>query len=108
MPGLLKLKTLNLCYITPKTKYVVIVYKDRIAKIDIDAYKTTTYRRKLANSLFDTEINHICTLENDIKITLQTNKKDYELDTSKLICKKSRNTQGVKVLNNNTFIKVRL
>ena len=108
MPGVLKVKTLNLCYITPKTKYVVIVYKDRIAKIDIDVYRTTTNRRKLANSLFDTEINHICTLENDIKITLQTNKKDYELDTSKLICKKSRNTQGVKVLNNNTFIKVRL
>ena len=108
MPGLLKLKTLNLCCITPKAKYVVIVYKDRIAKIDIDAYKTTTYRRKLANSLFDTEINYVYTLENDIKTTLQTNKKDYELDTSKLICKKSRDTQGVKVLNNNTFIKVRL
>ena len=108
MPGVLKVKTLNLCYITPKTKYVVIVYKDRIAKIDIDVYRTTTNRRKLANSLFDTEINHVYTLENDIKTALQTNKKDYELDTSKLICKKSRNTQGVKVLNNNTFMKVRL
>lgn len=108
MPGVLSVKTLDLCYITPKTKYVVIVYKDRIAKIDIDAYKTTTYRRKLANSLFDIEVNHVYTLEDDIVVTLKTNKKDYELDTSKFICKKSRNTQGVKVLNNNTFMKVRL
>lgn len=108
MPGVLSVKTLDLCYITPKTKYVVIVYKDRVAKIDIDAYKTTTNRRKLANSLFDTEINHVYTLEDDVITTLKTNKKDYELDTSKFICKKTRNTQGVKVLNNNTFMKVRL
>ena len=108
MPGVLKVKTLNLCYITPKSKYVVMIYKDRVAKIDIDAYKTTTNRRKLANSLFDTEINHVYTLENDVVTTLKTNKKDYELDTSKFICKKTRNTQGVKVLNNNTFKKVRL
>lgn len=108
MPGVLKVKTLNLCYITPKSKYVVMIYKDRVAKIDIDAYKTTTNRRKLANSLFNTEINHVYTLENDVVTTLKTNKKDYELDTSKFICKKTRNTQGVKVLNNNTFKKVRL
>lgn len=108
MPGVLSVKTLDLCYITPKSKYVIIVYKDRIAKIDIDAYKTTTYRRKLANSLFDIEVNHVYTLEDDIVVTLKTNKKDYDLDTSKFICKKSRNTQGVKVLNNNTFMKVRL
>lgn len=108
MPGVLKVKTLNLCYITPKSKYVVIVYNDRIAKIDIDAYKTTTNRRKLANSLFDIEINAIYTIEEDIKIKLKTTKKDYDLDTSEFICKKSRNTQGVKVLKNASFEKVRL
>lgn len=108
IPQILKLKTLNLCYITPKSKYVVIVYKDRVAKIDIDTYKTTTNRKKLSNSLFDTNISHVYTLEDDIKTVLKTTKKDYELDTSKFICKKSRNTQGVKVLNNATFVKVRL
>ena len=108
MPGVLKVKTLNLCYITPKSKYVVIVYNDRIAKIDIDAYKTTTNRRKLANSLFDIEINAIYTIEEDVKIKLKTTKKDYDLDTSEFICKKSRNTQGVKILKNASFEKVRL
>ena len=108
MPGVLGVKTINLCYISKNIKYITIVYADRISKIDADAYRTTTNRKKLANSLYNTDVKHVFTSEKDFKLTLKTNKKDYVLDTSEYTCKKSRDTQGVKVLRNNECEKIRL
>ncbi len=86
-------------YIENKDMYILKIFDDgHIVKEDINSYRTSTKRKKLAKSLYTGgELLNVITLEDDIIITLETTRTEKTIETSTLIAKKSRDSKGVKV-----------
>lgn len=78
--------------------YTLIFYKDnRVAKIDMEAYKTKTNRKVLAKSLYlgaEVLTTRVIAEEKQYKITTEKGREKI-LDTSSVSAKKTRDTQGV-------------
>lgn len=90
--------------VSKNSNFVVLVYKNRVAKINIDCYKTTTNRRQLKNSLYD-KLVYCHTLSDDKVLTLTTKKgRTKRVNTSDLVMKNTRNSQGVKLLDKDEFV----
>lgn len=84
-------------------KNLVILYDNgKVAKVDIESFKTESNRKKLANSLYKgAAVVKIFTLEEDVPVVLTNKKgKKHEKHTSELQPKKSRATQGVTWIKN--------
>lgn len=96
-------------FVISDNEYVLITYKERIAKIDIKSYKTITNRRKLKNSLLSTDIVDVIALKEDIKLNYKTKKgKVKEVDTKELLQKVKRDTQGVKMVGKDEIIEINI
>ena len=71
---------------------------NKIAKINIGAYKTSSKRTKLENSTFaGAKVKNIVTLFDEVVLELQWKNKTTMYSTSSMKAKSSRNTQGVTV-----------
>lgn len=95
-----------------KNKFMLICYdNEKIAKVSLDSFRTTTNRKKLSNSLYaEANVVKIETFEEDKDITvIQTirgKEKETVINTKDITLKTTRNTQGIKVLKNiKNFIK---
>lgn len=94
-----------------KHKFIIVCYDNgKIAKVDLNSFRTATNRKKLSNSLFaGAKVLSIETFEcdKDIVVVCSFNKRDKEnvINTSKISMKTSRATQGIKVLRNIKYIK---
>lgn len=96
---------LGMSVIKDEVKFLLFVYDNRVAKIDINAYKTTNNRKQLKNSLYDNSLLYVYTLCDDTTIELNTAKgKQKKIDTSELVTKASRNSQGIRILQKDKFI----
>lgn len=103
-----KVKPLN-AFVIGDNKYLLITYKERMAKIHMESYVTTTNRRKLKNSLLNTDIVDVMTLKNDIDLEYTTKKgKVKQINTAELLPKGKRDTQGVKMVGKDEIIKVNI
>ena len=103
-----KVKPLN-AFVIGDNKYLLITYKERMAKIHMESYVTTTNRRKLKNSLLNTDIVDVMTLKNDIDLEYTTKKgKVKQINTTELLPKGKRDTQGVKMVGKDEIIKVNI
>ena len=70
----------------------------KIAKININSYKTSAKRTKLENSLFaGAGVKNITTLFDDVVLELKWKNKTTMYSTSNMKAKSSRNSQGVTV-----------
>lgn len=106
IPNLIECGCLGMTVIDDYNQFVVMVYKNRVAKVDINSYKTTTNRKKLKNSLYSKELIYAHTLKQDTVLDLKTKKgKTKSIDTNKLNMKLKRDTQGTKILGKDEFIK---
>lgn len=104
MPTEIGCEVKGMTVVSEDVKAVVLVYKDRVAKINIDCYKTTANRKQLKNSLYD-ELVYCYTIYNEGKIKLKTKKgKEKLVITTDLTMKSTRNSQGIKMLNKDEFI----
>lgn len=104
IPNIINTKCLGMTIIDNKNKYVIMVYKDRIAKIKTDSYKTSANRRMLKNSLYSKDLVYIHTLTKDETLKLCTKKgKIKEVDTRSLTVKSARDSQGIKMLGKDEF-----
>lgn len=103
-----KVKPLN-AFVIGDNKYLLITYKERMAKIHMESYVTTTNRRKLKNSLLNTDIVNVMMLKDDVNLEYTTKKgKVKEINTSELLPKGKRDTQGVKMVGKDEIIKVNI
>lgn len=103
-----KVKPLG-AFVIGENKYVLITYKDRIAKINIDSYKTATNRRKLKNSLLNCDVVKVFAIEDDIYVEYKTKKnKEKQIDTKELLTKGKRDTQGVKMVGKDEIVDIYL
>lgn len=97
VPNTLKAKPLG-AFVISNNKFVLIAYKERFAKVDIEQYVTKTRRSKLKNSLYSKDVVSVLAMDKDTKLSYTTAKgKVKKLDTSELMVKQSRDTQGVKI-----------
>ena len=70
----------------------------KIAKININSYKTSAKRTKLKNILFaGAGVKNITTLFDDVVLELKWKNKTTMYSTSNMKVKSSRNSQGVTV-----------
>ena len=85
--------------INDESQYILIEYdNNKIAKINIGAYKTSSRRTKLENSTFaGAKVKSIHTLFDEVVLELQWKNKTTMYSTSNMKAKSSRNTQGVTV-----------
>ena len=105
MPSDIGCDVLGMTVIKNDVKFVVLVYQNRVVKVNIDAYKTVTNRRQLKNSLYDDTLLYAYTLSEDTTLTLKTKKgKEKLIDTSELTMKESRDSQGVRILQKDEFV----
>ena len=77
---------------------ILLFYADnRMAKVNLGAYKTKTNRKVLANSLYlGSNLLKVITITEDVSIKITTFKnKEKIINTCDFISKKSRDTQGV-------------
>ena len=83
--------------INDESKYILIEYdNNKVAKINIGAYKTSSKRTKLENSTFaGAKVKNIVTLFDEVVLELQWKNKTTMYSTSNMKAKSSRNTQGV-------------
>ena len=103
-----KVKPLN-AFVIADNKYLLITYKERMAKIHMESYVTTTNRRKLKNSLLNTDIVNVMVLKDDVDLKYTTKKgKVKEINTSELLPKGKRDTQGVKMVGKDEIIEVNI
>lgn len=101
-----KVKPLG-AFVVGDNKFVLITYKERMAKISMDSYKTTTKRKMLKNSLLEKDVINVMTLKEDIDLTYVTKKgKVKNINTSELMPKVKRNTQGVKMVGKDEIVKI--
>lgn len=100
-------KALGMTAITDNAKFVVLVYENRLAKVDINSYKTIQNRKKLTKSLFDNSVVSINTFhEDEAKIVIETHKgkqKEIALKDVGIIGK--RDTQGIQIIKGKDLIK---
>ena len=102
LPTHLKIRSVNIKgygIINDKSKYMLIEYDNmKIAKININSYKTSAKRTKLENSLFaGAGVKNITTLFDDVVLELKWKNKTTMYSTSNMKVKSSRNSQGVTV-----------
>ena len=102
LPTHLKIRSVNIKgygIINDKSKYMLIEYDNmKIAKININSYKTSAKRTKLENSLFaGAGVKNITTLFDDVVLELKWKNKTTMYSTSNMKAKSSRNSQGVTV-----------
>lgn len=91
-----------------KNKFILISYDNsKIAKVDLLSFKTSTQRKKLANSLNkDAKVQNILTFEEEQEFTIINSKqKETVKHTKDLSVKKARDTQGVNTIKNIIGIK---
>ena len=94
---------------TSDKKFIVSLFENgKVAKVDIDSYRTKAYRKKIQNVYSDkSKLVKLFVLESDRDIVLKTNMNSYvRFNTELLNAVSSRNSQGVIVakLPKNTFI----
>lgn len=97
---------LGMTVVNSTSKFIIICYKDRISKVDINSFVTVTNRKKLSKSLFNNEVQNILTFDGDGTLIIETakgNKKTFK--TKDIVTKKARDTQGIKVLGKDSIIK---
>lgn len=104
MPGELGLKDENILYICvldDDSKWLLVGFDDgRLAKIDMDAYRTKTNRTVLRNALADKKPVFMEVATNDFDIlALSTDTRTILINTEVVSPKKSRTTQGNKIMN---------
>lgn len=90
-----------------KNKFILVSYaNDKIAKVDLKSFETSTQRKKLSKSLNDVEVNNILTYESEgVFVIVNKKEKEKEMKTNELTTKASRNTQGVNTIKNIAYIK---
>lgn len=86
--------------IQEETKSLLFIYEDaRVCHIDVEKYRTTTKRKKLADSLYmDAKLLYCTPVIDDIEITLKTKRITKVINSKDFMVKKTRNTRGVQVL----------
>lgn len=102
MPNILGLEQdeniLEIINPTEDKKMILCVFENgKVAKIDIEAYKTKSYRRKLQNAYSEkSKLVKIFILSDDKEILLKTNSNSYvRFDTNLINTVSSRTSQGV-------------
>ena len=93
--------------INEQSKHMLIVYDNmKVAKIDINSYKTNSRRNKLENSLYPgAKPLQIVTLFDEVNLELHWKNRVTEYNTSNMKVKASRNSQGVTIRNEKIVIK---
>lgn len=84
--------------------YSIITYENgKVAKINLDSYKTSTKRSKLANSLFlDSKVISIIQANEEIDLYLESSQnKAMIVNTKNINSKGARNTQGIQIMSSN-------
>lgn len=84
--------------------YSIITYENgKVAKINLESYKTSTKRSKLANSLYlDSKVISIIQANDDIDLYLVSSQdKALIINTKNINSKNARNTQGIQVMSSN-------
>ncbi|WP_294402485.1 DNA topoisomerase (ATP-hydrolyzing) subunit A [uncultured Clostridium sp.] len=104
--NLINVNVLGMTIVDDLNKFIVICYKDRIAKVSSDSFKTITNRRKLTKSLFSKDVQNIITFNEDKLLVIESTKgKVKEFNTKDIITKTTRSTQGIKVLGKDSILK---
>lgn len=91
---------LSYAYIDETITKIAMIYEEgRITILDADAFRTTTKRKKLSNSLANYTILGSISLKEDIDITILSDKgKEIKtLNTNEFMVKSTRSSQGVQV-----------
>lgn len=104
MPGELGLKDENILYICvldDDSKWLLVGYEDgRLAKIELDAYETKTNRTMLKNAYGKQKPVFMASVAEDKDILVQsTDTRTVLINTSVVSPKKSKTSQGNKVIN---------
>lgn len=87
--------------INEKIKYMLIIYDNmKVAKVNINSYKTSSRRTKLENSLSHnaTPVD-IYSIEDDVDLEIYNNGNKTIYNTSNMKVKQSRGSQGINIKN---------
>lgn len=95
----LDFEDLKITKLTDDTKFILIEYdNNKIAKINSNSFKTSTKRTKLSNSAYDkANIVNLYSYDEDITLLIKTKRTEKEINTTDILTKGTRNTQGINV-----------
>lgn len=89
---------LGMTVLNDTNKFILVVYKNKVAKVDLESFKTKQMRSKLTKSLYNNEVVDILTFSEDrnIEFTVSDGRTKI-IDTKDMMVKQTRNTQGVSI-----------